>query len=130
MEVTSATWAVAILQIGTALGIVAYWQWWLRSDHDIDWWPTAYEEHERAFVLPDHVLATLLVVSAGLSLAGNEHGGQVALLAAGMMLFLGLIDLAYFARHDMFARQRDGVGNALIVGWMLLFATVLAIRYV
>ena len=40
------------------------------------------------------------------------------------------IDLAYFARHEMFARERDGVGNALIVGWMLLLAAVLAIRYV
>lgn len=130
MDVTTATWVIAVLQVGTAIGIVAYWQWWLRSDHDVAWWPTAYEEHERAFVLPDHVLATLLVISAGLSVSGNEAGPHVALLAAGMMLFLGLIDLAYFVRHRMFARERDGVGNALIVGWMLLFAVVLAIRYV
>ena len=130
MTVDALTWVLVVLQVGTAIGIVAFWQWWLRSDHDVDWWPEGYVEHERAFVLPDHVLAGLLVVSALLSARGSEHGGQVALLAAGMMLFLGLIDLAYFARHDMFARQRDGVGNALIVGWMLLLAAVLAIRYV
>lgn len=130
MTVDTPTWVVAGLQVGTAIGIAAYWQWWLRSDHDVAWWPPAYAEHERAFVLPDHVLATLLVLSAVLTVRGSAAGGQVALLAAGMMLFLGLIDLAYFARHRMFARERDGVGNALIVGWMLLFAGVLAVRYV
>jgi hypothetical protein len=130
MTVDVPTWVVAGLQVATAIGIVAYWQWWLRSDHDVPWWPPAYEEHERAFVLPDHVLAALLVASAVLTLRGSAAGGQLALLAAGMMLFLGLIDLAYFARHRMFARERDGVGNALIVGWMLLFAGALAVRYV
>jgi len=130
MTVDAATWVVAGLQVATAVGIVAYWQWWLRSDHDIPWWPPAYEAHERAFVLPDHVCALVLTVSAFLSVSGSAAGGQLALIAAGMMLFLGLIDLAYFARHQMFAREHDGVGNALIVGWMLFLAVVLAIRFV
>jgi hypothetical protein len=130
VTVDTASWVIAGLQLATALGVVVYWQLWLRSDHDIAWWPPEYEAHERAFVLPDHVCALLLTVSAGLTVSGREAGGQLALVAAGMMLFLGLIDLAYFTRHRMFARERDGVGNALIVGWMLLFAAVLAIRYV
>ena len=130
VTVDTVTWILATLQILTALGIVGYWQVWLRGDHDVTWWPTGYEEHERAFVLPDHVMAALLVISAGLSVSGSVMGAHLALVAAGMLLFLGLIDAAYFARNDMFARDRDGVGNALIVGWVLLLAVVLVVHYI
>ena len=130
MTVDAVTWVLAVLQVGTALGIVGYWQVWLRGDHDVTWWPTGYEEHERAFVLPDHVMAALLVISAGLSVSGSVMGAHLALVAAGMLLFLGLIDAAYFARNTMFARNRDGVGNALIVGWVLLLAVVLVVHYI
>ncbi len=124
------TLVVAGLQLATAAGIAAYWTWWLRADHDTSWWPQAYGEHERAFVLPDSVLATLLSISAVLIFADQAVGGQIALLAAGMMLFLALIDLAYFVRQHMFARERDGVTNALLVGWLLSFAIVLAIVHI
>jgi hypothetical protein len=129
VTVDAITWVLAALQVATALGIVAFWQTWLRGDHDVAWWPTGYEEHERAFVLPDHVMAALLVASAVLSVTGSMLGAQLALVCAGMLLFLGLIDGAYFARHGMFARERDGVGNALIVGWVLVLAVLLAVRY-
>jgi hypothetical protein len=130
VTVETGTWVLAGLQVATAVGIVAFWSWWFHADHDTSWWPEGHYEHERVFVVPDSVLAVLLAVSAVLSLRGNAAGGQLALVAAGMMLFLGLIDGYYFARHRMFAPERDGVGNALIVLWMIGFAIVLVVRHV
>lgn len=123
-----ATWLVAVLQAGTAIGIAVFWTTWLRAEHEEPWLPEGYVEHERAFVLPDSVLALLLVSSAVLQVLDRPLGGALALVAAGMLLFLGLIDAAYFARTGMFARDRGGLGNAAIVIWMLLLAVVLLAR--
>jgi hypothetical protein len=125
----AATWTFALLQVGTAIGIVVFWATWLRTDHDPASYPAGFLAHERAFVLPDSVLALLLSAAAVLELAGHRLGPGLALIAAGMLGFLGLIDAAYFARHGMFARERGGVGNTAIVVWMLLLAALLAGRH-
>lgn len=130
MTSDGATWLVAVLQVGTAVGIVAFWTWWLRTDHDVAWWPPGFAEHERAFVVPDSVLAAVLTGSAVLSVLEHEAARSLALVAVGMLLFLALIDTAYFARQGMFARDRDGVANTAIVGWMFTLAAILAVRYV
>ena len=44
---------------------------------------------------------------------------------AGMMTFLAVIDLAYFAQHGMFAPERDGVMNAFLVVALLALAATL-----
>jgi hypothetical protein len=123
------TWVLAVLQVGTAVGITVFWVTWLRGEHDEPWLPEGYVEHERAFVLPDGVMALLLTVSAALTVAEHPAGSGVTLIAAGMLTFLGLIDAVYFARTGMFARERGGVGNAALVVWVLLLAVVLAVRH-
>ncbi len=129
MSVDAVVWLLAVLQIGTAIGIVAFWATWLRADHDEAVLPVGFVEHERAFVLPDGVLALVLTASAVAGLLERPIGDRLALVAAGMLLFLGLIDAAYFALNGMFARDRGGLGNTAIVVWMLLLATVLLARH-
>ena len=129
MSADAVTWTFAVLQVGTAIGIVVFWATWLRTEHHPASYPEGFLAHERAFVLPDSVLAALLTTAAVLELAGDRLGPGLALIAAGMLVFLGLIDAAYFARHGMFARERGGVGNTAIVIWMLLLAALLAIRH-
>ena len=119
------TWVVAVLSVGTAIGIVVFWVGWLRTTHDEPWLPAGYVEHERAFVLPDGVLAVLLGSSAVLSVVEVGLGASLALVAAGMLLFLGLIDAAYFLRTGLFARERGGCGNLALVVWVLLLAGLL-----
>ncbi len=119
------TWVVAVLSVGTAIGIVVFWVGWLRTTHDEPWLPAGYVEHERAFVLPDGVLAVLLGSSAVLSVVEVGLGASLALVAAGMLLFLGLIDTAYFLRTGLFARERGGCGNLALVVWVLLLAGLL-----
>jgi len=81
------------------------------------------------FVFPDTVLSLLLVASAVLLLAEESLGRALALVCAGMLTFLGVIDLAYFAQHGMFAREREGFGNLGIVVAVLALAVVLVWRY-
>jgi hypothetical protein len=123
------TWLLAVLQVGTAIGIAVFWTTWLRADHDPSAFPEGYLLHERAFVVPDSVLALLLTVSALLTVFEQPLGPRVALVAAGMLLFLGLIDATYFALTGLFARARGGPGNAAIVGWMLFLAALLLARH-
>lgn len=122
-------WVLAVLQVGTAVGIAVFWTSWLRADHDTSALPPGFVEHERAFVLPDGVLAVTLTASAVLTLVEHDLGGRLALVSVGMLVFLGLLDAAYFAANGMFAAERGGRGNAAIVGWLLLLAVLLAARH-
>ncbi|GIU99935.1 MAG: hypothetical protein KatS3mg014_1551 [Actinomycetota bacterium] len=124
-----ATWVVAALELVAAAAIAAFWLTWRREPHDEPWLPGGYVEHEEVFVAPDTVLALVLVASAVLLLAGEPLGRSLALVAAGMLAFLGVIDLAYFARHGLFARERGGLLNVAIVSGVLLLAGILVVRF-
>lgn len=122
-------WVAAVLQVLTAAGIAVFWLTWSHEPHEEAWLPRGYAEHERVFVYPDSLCATLLVVSAVLGVLELPLAGSLGLVAAGMLLFLGIIDAAYFAQHRMFARQRGGVVNAGVVVAGLVVAVYLFIVY-
>jgi hypothetical protein len=119
---------LAALMVLGAAGIAVFWATWLRASHTEPWLPAGYVAHERAFVLPDSVLAVLLVVSAGLLLADLPVGRSLALVAAGMLAFLGLVDAAYFARTGLFRRDRGGLGNLAVVAGALTLAGLIVVR--
>lgn len=118
-------WLLAAWMLATALGIVTFWVTWFRTPHTEKWLPVGYVEHERVFVYPDSILASLLVATAALTVTQHRLAEELGLLAAGMMTFLAIIDLAYFAQHGMFAPQRDGVLNAFLIVALLALAAVL-----
>jgi hypothetical protein len=123
------TWVVAGLELVAALAIAGFWATWWREPHEEPWLPAGYREHEEVFVVPDAVLALVLVASAVLLVLGEPLGRSLALVAAGMLAFLGLIDLAYFARHGLFARERGGLLNGAIVLGVLVLAAILIVRF-
>lgn len=99
----------------TAIGIVTYWVTWFSTDHAASWLPVGYVEHERVFVFPDSILAALLVATATLLLLDRPAARLLAAFCAGMMMFLAVIDAAYFAQHGLFDPARDGVLNAFLI---------------
>lgn len=118
------------LMLLTAVGIAAFWVTWLRDPQVEEWAPVGYLEHERPFVFPDAVMAALLAVSAGLLIAGNDEAGEpVALVAAGMLLFLGIIDGAYFAQNGLYHPSRGGVVNTGIVIATVTVAGLIVLSY-
>jgi hypothetical protein len=121
------TWVVAGLEVLAAAGIAVFWAVWLREPHSQEWLPPGHVTHERAFVVPDAVLALLLVVSAALLVGGQPLGRSLSLVCAGMLAFLGLVDAAYFWQTGLFARDKGGLVNAAVVAGVLGLAVVLVV---
>jgi hypothetical protein len=136
-------WIVAILEVITALGIAAYWATWFRLPHDEEWLPDGYIDHEAPFVYTDTLLAVVLVAAAILQVTdagpgsaaalstapARPLGESLALFAAGMLAFLGILDLAYFARTGMFEKAHEGLVNAGVVTGTLTMSVILLVRF-
>ncbi len=118
-------WIIAGLEVTAAIGIAVFWIAWFREDHDQAWLPPGYVQHERAFAFSDTLLAVLLVVSAALLVAEDPLGRALALVCAGMLAFLGILDAAYFWQTGLFARERGGLVNAAVVTGVLALGVVL-----
>lgn len=123
------TWVIAALEVVTAVGIAVYWLTWWRQPHEEPWLPAGYVDHEAPFVFPDVMLAVVLVAAAVLQVTEQPLGRTLALIAAGMLTFLGILDLVYFARTDMFKREHEGIANAGVVSGVLLMAVILVVRF-
>lgn len=119
----------AVLMLLGALVFAGFWIWWLRTDHDQDWLPAGYYDHELPFAFSDTVLAVLLVVSAILLLLEEPLGESLALVAGGMLVFLGILDTVYFKRTGLFQPEHDGIANLAIVSGMLAGGIYLIVRF-
>ncbi len=120
---------VAVVQVLVALGILRFWFTWLRTEHEEPWLPPGYVLHERCFVYPDSLLATLLIVSAVLHFLGRPVAGRISLVCGGMMLFLVVIDTAYFFQNGMFAKEKGGAENVGILVPLALVCLLLILRF-
>ena len=129
MSGDAATWIVAALEVAVALGIAVYWVTWFRQPHDEPWLPVGFVDHETPFVFTDSILSVVLVVGAILQVADEPAGDSLGLFAAGMLAFLGVLDLAYFARTGMFQRGHGGLINAGVVASVLLMSLILVLRF-
>ncbi|MGD2044039.1 MAG: hypothetical protein PVJ28_10350 [Acidimicrobiia bacterium] len=129
MSDATTIWVIAVLEVITAAGIGAYWLVWWRRPHEEPWLPVGYVVHEAPFVFPDMMLAVILVAAAVLQVTEQPVGRSLGLIAGGMLMFLGILDLAYFARTGMFKRQHEGIVNAGVVLGVLLMAVILVVRF-
>ena len=120
---------VAAVQILTAIGIAGFWITWLRTEHQEPWLPVGYVEHERCFVYPDSVLAALMVVAAILLLLGHALGERLTLVCGGMMLFLTVIDTAYFLQNGMFSKEKGGAGHRLLIILLTVVSLLMILRF-
>lgn len=125
----SVVWVISGIQLIQSVGIVLYWLLWLRNPPADPWLPNGYREHERCFVWPDSLAAIFLAVSAVSGGAGWPIARPTALIAAGMLFFLGAIDATYFAQNGMFARNRGGGVNLATVVCVLIVALTSSIYY-
>ncbi|MBN2113626.1 MAG: hypothetical protein JW785_05800 [Acidimicrobiia bacterium] len=129
MTDNAATWVTAGLMFMGALVFAAFWVTWFRQSHEQPWLPPGYREHETPFVFSDTALALLLVVAALLLILEEPLGESLSLVAGGMLLFLGILDAAYFWRTGLFAPEREGVANLAIVLAVLAGGMFLIVRY-
>lgn len=124
-----ATWVTAGLMALGALVFAVFWITWFRQAHDQAWLPAGYRDHETPFVFTDTLLALLLVAGAVLLVLEEPLGESLALVAGGMLLFLGILDAAYFWRTGLFAPGHEGPANMAIVLAVLAGGVFLIVRY-
>ena len=121
---------VAVAQIVMAVGIIRFWIMWFRMEHNEPWLPPGYMEHERTFVYPDTVLSILMIISAILLFLEKPLGASLTLVCGGMMLFLTVIDIAYFAQHGLFSKERGGAENWGIIIPMVIMSFLMIFRFI
>ena len=121
---------VAAAQIIMAAGIIRFWIMWFRTGHTEPWLPAGYMEHERTFVYPDSVMSILMLISAVLLFLDKPLGASLSLVCGGMMLFLTIIDIAYFMQHNLFAKERGGVENWGLVIPMVVMSFLMIGRFI
>lgn len=121
---------IAALQIITSIGIIRFWIDWFGNDHKESWLPSGYIEHEKVFVYPDSVLSFLMIISSILIFLGKPLGESLALVCGGMMLFLTVIDIAYFYQHDMFAEEKGGKENRKLIISLSVMSILMIIRFI
>lgn len=120
---------LGVLLVVTAVVTVAYWlDFFLRGTVQAveeEW----YLRFERAFPVADGWMASCSLVSAVGLFTGSSYGTVFGLLAAGALVFLGLMDLTFNLQNGMF-RLLPGSGQMwvelVIVVWCLALGGTLA----
>jgi len=127
---------LAVLLLVTAVATVAYWvDFFVRGSVNVveEAW---YTRFERSFPPADLFLAVCSAVAAVGLLAGEHWGDAFALLAAGALIFLGLLDVTFNLENRLYRFLRSSwpmraelVINAWSLGLGALLMAVLVGRF-
>jgi hypothetical protein len=120
---------LAVLLIGTAVGIVGYWiafaLGWVQATGE-DW----YLRFQRAFPAPDGWVAACCTVAAVGLLSGAGYGVAFGLAAAGGLVFLGLVDVSFNLENGLYRRlpgSGEMWGEAFVNLWTLALGAWLVV---
>jgi hypothetical protein len=114
--------ALAVMLIITAIGTTLYWlDFFLRGTVHVveeDW----YLRFERSFPVADAWMAGASAVAAAGLFADADYGIAFALVAAGALVFLGLMDLTFNVQNGLFRllpRSGEMWTEVVIITWCL-----------
>ena len=114
--------ASAVLLLVTAVGTAYYWiDFFLHGTVNVvdeEW----YIRFQRAFPVADAFMSASSVVAAIGLLLGDSFGVAFSLVAAGALLFLGLMDVTFNVDNDLYRHLRTSSpmrGEAVINLWCL-----------
>lgn len=121
---------IGVLLVVTGLGTLAYWlDFFLRGTVQVvpdDW----YLRFERAFPLADGWMATCSLVAAVGLFTEGAYASVFGLLAAGALVFLGLMDLAFNVQNGLFRllpQSGQMWAEVVIIIWSLGLGAFLAV---
>jgi hypothetical protein len=122
--------ATAVLELLTGLGIILFWVAFFTVGLAPENPPAGYFAFEHSFPLPDCLLAITLIISAVLLLKGRPLGRALSLVAAGALVFLGLLDFSFNIQNGMYAiSPLDTILNGFINVWCVGFGLFLFLRF-
>lgn len=114
----------ARLQIVTGVGLIIFWVAFFTVGLAPEKPPPGYFVFEHSFPLPDMLLAIALLRAAALLTSGDEErsrsGQRLSLVAAGGLLFLGVLDFSFNIQNGMYTISvTDGVIAGFIQIWCI-----------
>ncbi len=120
---------IPILELATAAGLILFWIAFFTVGLAPENPPQCYFAYEHAFPLPDICLALLLLTSGILLLRQNRLGRALSLVAAGALIFLGLLDFSFNLQNGVYtASAIDLALNAFINAWCVAFGAIIIWR--
>jgi len=119
---------IAALEIATAGGFSLFWLAFFTVGLAPVPAPPCYFAYEHSFPLPDGMLAILLLVAGILLMLNKPWGGRLSLMAAGAMLFLGLVDFSFNIQNGIYLTSTvDLVLNVFLNVWCVVFGIAIAV---
>jgi hypothetical protein len=120
--------ALGVMLVMTAVGIAAYWlDFFLRGTVHVveeEW----YLRFERSFPVADASIAVASAIAAAGLFTDNSYGTGFGLVAAGGLVFLGLIDLTFNVQNGLFRllpRSGEMWAEVVIITWCLTLGGLL-----
>jgi len=119
---------IAALEIATAGGLSLFWLAFFTVGLAPVPAPPCYFAYEHSFPLPDGFLAILLLIAGILLMLNKPWGGKLSMVAAGALVFLGLVDFSFNIQNGMYMTSTvDLVLNAFINVWCVGFGLAIAV---
>ena len=119
---------IATLEVVTGVGLILFWLAFFTVGLAPDETPPCYFTYEHAFPLPDGALAILLLVAGILLMKSRPWGRPLSLIAAGALVFLGLLDFSFNLQNGIYLTSTiDLVLNAFINVWCVGFGLAIAL---
>ncbi len=120
--------AIAVLELLTGVGLILFWIGFFTIGLAPKNPPQGYMEYEHSFPLPDGLLAVLLLVAGILLMLNNPWGVHLSLIAAGALIFLGVLDFSFNIQNGVYKISKsDLILNAFINLWCVGFGIAIAI---
>ena len=119
---------IAILELLTGVGLILFWIGFFTIGLAPKNPPKGYMEYEHSFPLPDGLLAILLLAAGILLLLNNSVGSTLSLIAAGALVFLGVLDVSFNIQNGVYKISKsDLILNAFLNIWCVGFGIAIAV---
>ena len=119
---------ISALEIVTAGGLSLFWLAFFTVGLAPENAPPCFFAYEHSFPLPDGLLAILLLVAGILLMLNKPWGSKLSLVAAGALVFLGLLDFSFNIQNGIYMTSTvDLVLNAFINVWCVGFGVAIAV---
>jgi len=119
---------IAILELLTAVGLILFWILFFTVGMAPKNPPPGYLTYEHSFPVPDGLLSILLLVAGIMLLLNNPLGVNLSLIAAGALLFLGVLDISFNLQNGVYKISTgDLISNAFINLWCVGFGIAIAV---
>ena len=120
--------AIAVLELLTGVGLILFWIGFFTIGLAPKNPPQGYLAYEHSFPLPDGLLAVLLLAAGILLLLNIPLGRNLSLIAAGALVFLGVLDFSFNIQNGIYKLSKsDLILNAFLNIWCVGFGVAIAV---